>query len=242
MSPAIFSQIGPQEASWITAENLQLAWRLVPLELWNTCYMVLFSTFIAAVIGMPLGVILTITDKGHLKENRFIHQFLGVLVNVGRSFPFAILMVAIIPLTRLIVGTSLGTTASIVPLSIAAIPFVARLTESSFREIEKSLIEAAIVMGSTPWQIISKILFPEALPGLLLGLTTTMINLIGYSTMAGTMGGGGLGKIAIQYGYQRFNFFLIIVTVAVLIVLVQAIQWFGNRLAQKINKQRGRRL
>lgn len=221
-------------------ENFRLALNLVPIELWNTIYMVFVSAFIALLIGFPLGVILTITDKGHLKENYWLHHNLGFLINVGRSFPFIILMVAIIPLTRFLVGTSLGTTATIVPLSIAAIPFVARVVEGAFKEVEKPMIEAALVMGSSPLQIICKVLLPESLPTLILGLTTAIINLIGYSAMAGTMGGGGLGKIAIQYGYQRFNPFLIIVTVLILIVLVQTVQWTGNRISSRLNQKRGK--
>ncbi len=221
-------------------ENIQLAFTLIPLELWNTLYMVFCSTLLAVLFGTPLGIILTISDKGHLKENFFIHTILGWLINTGRSFPFAILMVAIIPFTRLIVGTSLGTTAAIIPLAVAAIPFVARIVEASFKEIDKGIIEAALVMGSSNWQIITKILFPEALPSLLLGLTTTIIHLVGYSAMAGMMGGGGLGKIAIQYGYQRFNVFLIIVTVLLLIGIVQGLQCLGNLAVKKINRKRGK--
>ncbi len=226
----------------MTTDQLNLVWTLVPLELWNTLYMVICSTLIAIVFGLPLGVILTITDRGHLKENLWIHQILGSVVNVGRSFPFAILMVALIPFTRWIVGTSLGTTASIVPLSIAAIPFMARLVEAALKEVDKGIIEAAIVMGSTPWQIITKVLIPESLPALILAVTTTVINLIGYSAMAGTMGGGGLGKIAIQYGYQRFNVLLMVVTVIILIILVQAIQMIGNAWTRHLNLKRGKGL
>jgi D-methionine transport system permease protein len=226
----------------MTAEQLHLIWTLVPFELWNTLYMVACSTLVAVLFGLPLGVILTITDRGHLKENLWLHQLIGSIVNIGRSFPFAILLVALIPLTRWIVGTSLGTTASIVPLSIAAIPFIARLVEASLKEVDKGMIEAAIVMGSTPWQIIRKVLIPESLPSLILAVTTTVINLIGYSAMAGTMGGGGLGKIAIQYGYQRFNIPLMVVTVVILIILVQIIQVLGQTLARKINLKRGKGL
>jgi D-methionine transport system permease protein len=226
----------------MNVDQLNLIWTLVPLELWNTLYMVACSMLIAILIGLPLGVVLTITDRGHLKENRWLHQGLGSIVNIGRSFPFAILMVALIPLTRWIVGTSLGTTASIVPLSIAAIPFMARLVEASLKEVDKGMIEAAIVMGSTPWQIITKVLIPESMPSLILAATTTIINLIGYSAMAGTMGGGGLGKIAIQYGYQRFNILLMVVTVIILIILVQAIQVAGHRWARALNFKQGRGL
>lgn len=226
----------------MTSDQLQLIWSLVPLELWNTLYMVFCSTLIALLVGLPLGVILTITDRGHLKEHRTIHRILGIFVNVGRSFPFAILIVALIPLTRWLAGTSLGTTASIVPLSIAAIPFVARLVEASLKEVDKGMIEAALVMGSTPWQIITKVLLPEALPSLILAVTMTIINLIGYSAMAGTMGGGGLGKIAIQYGYQRFNIPLMIITVVLLIILVQTIQVIGHLGAKYIQTKRGKGL
>ena len=224
----------------MTEENLRLAWTLIPIELWNTLYMVFVSALLAILFGFPLGIILTITGKGHLKENLSLHSILGTLVNIGRSFPFAILMIAIIPFTRFLVGTSLGTTAAIVPLTIAAIPFVARIVEAAFKEVDKAMIESALVMGSTTWQIISKVLLLEALPTLILGMTTMIINLIGYSAMAGTMGGGGLGKIAIQYGYQRFNVFLIVVTVILLIIIVQLVQWIGTRLAHQVNKKRGK--
>ena len=178
----------------MTAENIYLAWRLIPIELWNTFYMVACSTLVALIFGTPLGVVLVVTDQGHLKENLLLHRLLGSLINMGRSFPFTILMIALIPFTRLIIGTSLGTSAAIIPLSMAAIPFIARQVEASLKEVDRGLIEAAIVMGSTTWQTVSKVLFPEALPSLILGVTTTIINLIGYSTMAGTMGGGGLGE------------------------------------------------
>ena len=224
----------------MTPETLKILQTLLPIEFWNTIYMVFCSTLIAVIFGLPLGIILTITDKGHLKEQKFIHQFLGTIVNIGRSFPFAILMIALIPVTRFLVGTSIGTTASIVPLSIAAIPFVARVVENSLKDVDKGMIEAAIVMGSTPWQIITKVLIPESLSSLILGITLTVINLIGYSAMAGTMGGGGLGKIAIQYGYQRFNIPLILITVVILIILVQFVQVLGHSLAKKVNHKRGK--
>lgn len=221
-------------------DNLRLAFQLVPIELWNTLYMVLASSFLALLIGMPLGIVLTITRPGHLKENRIIYHLLSFVVNIGRSLPFAILIVSIIPLTRFLVGTSLGTTAAIVPLTIAAIPFIARQVECSLREVDMAVIEAAIVMGSTTYQIVRKILIPEALSSLVLGTTTMIINLIGYSAMAGAVGGGGLGKIAIQYGYQRFNIFLMVVTIVLLIVVVQVVQWVGNRIAKEIDQKRGR--
>lgn len=219
--------------------NLRLALDLLPLQLWNTIYMVFVSAIFALAIGLPLGVILTITDKGHIKEKPCIHNFLEAVVNVGRSFPFAILMVALIPFTRWIVGTSLGTTASIVPLTIAAAPFIARQIETSLKEVDKHILEAVIVMGSDTWQIITKVLLPEALPSIIAGTITAVIHLIGYSAMAGLVGGGGLGQVAIQYGYHRFNTFIMVVTVLLLILLVQLVQWLGSSIIRSISKKMG---
>ena len=223
----------------MNSENIYLALDLLPLQLWNTVYMVFVSAFFAVLFGLPMGVVLTITDKGHIKEHRKLYKILETVVNIGRSFPFAILMVALIPVTRWIVGTSLGTTASIVPLTVAAAPFVARLVEASLKEVDRHILEAAIVMGSNTWQIITKVLIPEALPSIVLGITLTIVSLIGYSAMAGLVGGGGLGQVAIQYGYNRFNTFIMIATVILLIILVQAVQWLGSYIAQSISKKRG---
>ncbi len=220
-------------------DDLELAFQLIPLQLWNTIYMVAASTIFAILIGLPLGVILTITDKGHIAEHTLLYRILETIVNITRSFPFAILMVALIPVTRAIVGTSLGTTASIVPLTIAAAPFVARLVESSLKEVDRYILEAAIVMGSNTWQIITKVLLPEALPSLVSAITLTVVNLIGYSAMAGLVGGGGLGQVAIQYGYNRFNTFIMFTTVILLIILVQIVQWMGSRISHSISKKRG---
>lgn len=220
--------------------DLDLAFQLLPLQLWNTIYMVLVSTFFAVLIGLPIGIILTITDKGHIKENVPLYKVLETIVNIGRSFPFAILMVALIPFTRWLVGTSLGTTASIVPLTVAAAPFVARLVETSLKEVDKHVLEAAIIMGSSTWQIITKVLLPEAFPSIVSAITLTVVNLIGYSAMAGLVGGGGLGQVAIQYGYNRFNTFIMVVTVVLLILLVQVVQWIGNGVAKSILKKRGK--
>jgi len=220
--------------------NIDLALQLLPLQTWNTIYMVAVSTFFAVLIGLPIGVILTITDKGHIKENASLYKVLETIVNIGRSFPFAILMVALLPLTRWVVGTSLGTTASIVPLTIAAAPFVARLIETSLKEVDHHILEAAIVMGSNTWQIISKVLLQEALPSIVSGVTLTVVNLVGYSAMAGLVGGGGLGQVAIQYGYNRFNTFIMVVTVILLILLVQGVQWMGNVVVKSILRKRGR--
>lgn len=223
----------------MVSDNLKLALDLLPIQLWNTIYMVVVSTVFSVAIGLPLGVILTITSKGHIKENLIVYKILETTVNIGRSFPFAILMVALIPFTRWIVGTSLGTTATIVPLTVAAAPFVARLIESSLKEIDRNILEAAVVMGSTTWQIITKVLLMEALPSIVAAITLTVINLIGYSAMAGLVGGGGLGQVAIQYGYHRFNTFIMLTTVVLLIILVQIVQWLGNGICASMYKKRG---
>ncbi len=224
--------------NWI--ENLDLAWRVIPKEFFNTIYMVVASAFFSFLIGLPLGVILILTERGGLKENLKLNQTLGMLVNIGRSIPFAILIVAIIPLTRWIVGTSIGTTASIVPLTIAAAPFVARVVEGALKEVNPHLIEAAIVMGSTTRQIVNKVYFPEGFPSLIRGGSLTVVNLIGYSAMAGLVGGGGLGKVAIQYGYQRFNGFLMVTTLVLLVILVEIVQKLGNGWAKAVLQKRGR--
>lgn len=220
--------------------NIGLAFELLPIALGNTIYMVFASTLFAVLLGFPLGILLTITSEGHIRENYTVHKTLETLVNIGRSFPFAILMVALIPFTRWLIGTSLGTTASIVPLTIAAAPFVAKVTETSLKEIDFHLLEAALMMGSSTWQIICKVLVPEALASLVSAISLTIVNLIGYSAMAGLIGGGGLGQIAIQYGYQRFNPFIMVVTVALLILLVQGVQALGTNIVQSILKKRGK--
>ncbi|MCQ2372856.1 MAG: ABC transporter permease [Phascolarctobacterium sp.] len=205
---------------------------------WETCYMVFVSTAISTLIGIPLGVILTVTRKNHILPNPTINQVLGVIVNATRSTPFIILMVAIIPLTRLIVGTSIGTTAAIVPLTISAAPFIARIIEGNLLEINPGIIEAAQSMGASPMQIITKVLLPEAMHSIVLGVTLAIVSLIGYSAMAGTLGGGGLGDLAIRYGYQRFQPDVMIATVIVLIIMVQAMQSLGDHVSKKLNKNK----
>lgn len=200
---------------------------------WETLYMVFISGAIAVLFGIPLGVILFITRDKNILANKYSYLSLGFIVNAVRSIPFIILLVAIIPFTRLIVGTSIGTTAAIVPLSIAAIPFVARIIETALSEIPGGLIEAGLAMGATIFQIISKILIPEALPGIISGITLTLIALVGYSAMAGAIGGGGLGDLAIRYGYQRFDIAVMIETIIVLLVMVQGIQYLGDRLMKR---------
>ena len=221
----------------MNANDIRLIVTLIPIETWNTIYMVLTSTLAATIMGLPLGIVLVVTDKGGIKQNAAVNMCVGAIVNVGRSFPFIILMIAIIPFTRLLVGTSLGTNAAIVPLSIAAAPFVARVVETSLKEISHGVIEAAQACGCSTWQIIYKVLLPEAMPSMVLGATLTIINLISYSAMAGAMGGGGLGKVAIQYGYNRYETPLMIATVVVLIILVQIVQLIGNNIARVINKK-----
>ena len=210
---------------------------LLAKSLWETTYMVAVSGIISALVGIPLGIILVTTDKRHILENTPLNQVLGVIVNAARSTPFIILMVAIIPLTRLIVGTSIGTNAAIVPLSIAAIPFVARIVESALKEVDYGVIEAAQAMGASPREIITKVLLPEAMPAIILGLTLTIISLIGYSAMAGAIGGGGLGDLAIRYGYQRFRADIMLITVIILIGQVQIVQSTGDYLARRLNKK-----
>ncbi len=205
---------------------------------WETGYMVVASTLLASLIGIPLGIILTVTRSNHILPNAAINSVLGVIVNATRSTPFIILMVAIIPLTRVLVGSSIGTTAAIVPLTISAAPFIARVIESSLLEINPGVIEAAQSMGASPLQIITKVLLPESLHSIVLGITLAVIALIGYSAMAGVLGGGGLGDLAIRYGYQRFQPDVMIVTVVILILLVQVIQYLGDTLSKKLNKNK----
>lgn len=214
-------------------------WSIWLPNLWtgtlDTLYMVGVSTLFTVVLGLPLGVLLVTSDRNGLAPARLLNLVLGAIINAARSLPFIILLVIVIPLTRLLVGTSIGATAAIVPLSLAAIPFFARVAESALREVDRGLVEAAQAMGCSPWQIILKVLVPEALPSLVLGVALTIISLIGYSAMAGAIGGGGLGDLAIRYGYQRFETAIMIATVVLLIVLVQGIQALGNRLALRLS-------
>ena len=210
---------------------------LITKAMGETVYMVALSMVIASIIGVPLGVLLHTTAKNQILECAVINKILGAVVNAVRSIPFVILMVAIIPLTRLLVGSSIGTTAAMVPLVLASVPFIGRQVETSLREIPEGIVEAAQAMGATPMQIITKVLLPEAMPNIVAQLTTVVISLVGESAMAGAIGGGGLGDLAIRYGYQRFNPEVMLATVIVLIVLVQVIQFLGNMLAKKLNKK-----
>lgn len=202
----------------------------------DTLQMTIISTVMAMLLGIPLGVVLVVTSKGHILENVALNKVLGAIVNATRSVPFIILMVAIIPFTRMVVGTSIGTTAACVPLTIAAIPFLARLVETSIKDINYGVIEAAQSMGASPLQIIWKVL-PEALPTIIDNVTVLIVNLIGYSAMAGAIGGGGLGDIAIRYGYQRFQADIMIATIIILIILVQVVQMIGDAWSKAMNKK-----
>ncbi|MBV17205.1 MAG: DL-methionine transporter permease subunit [Thalassospira sp.] len=204
---------------------------------WETLYMVGVSLFLATALGLPLGVLLATSGRGELLEAPLFQKIIGPIVNATRSVPFIILAVAIIPFTRLIVGTSIGTSAAIVPLTVAAIPFIARIIEGAIREVDSGLIEAAQAMGARPLQVVTKVLLPEALPGIIHGLTLTAVTLIGYSAMVGAVGAGGLGDLGIRYGYQRFRPDVMAVVVVTLIVVVQAVQMFGDRLARKADKR-----
>ncbi len=205
--------------------------------LWETIAMVGVSAGLAALFGVPLGVVLIVTSPGHILPSPRFNRVVGLVVNATRSTPFIILLVAIIPLTRLIVGSSIGTAAAVVPLTLAAIPFVARLAESALREVDPGLIEAAQAMGATPRQIVLKVLVPEALPGIVAGVTITIVSLVGYSAMAGAVGGGGLGDLGIRYGYQRFQPDVMATVVVILILLVQGAQSLGDLLARRLNKR-----
>ncbi|KAB7693822.1 methionine ABC transporter permease MetI [Plesiomonas shigelloides] len=198
----------------------------------ETLTMVLVSGAIGLALGIPLGVVLFISKPGQIKEHALLNKALGTVVNIGRSIPFIILIVSIIPLTRLLVGTSIGTMAAVVPLAIGATPFIARLVEGALMEIPSGLVEAARAMGASPLQIIVKVMLPEALPGIINGITITLVTLVGYSAMAGAVGGGGLGDVGIRYGYQRFDGTVMLVVVAILVLLVQIIQSVGERLVR----------
>ena len=202
----------------------------------ETMYMVFFSTVFSLLLGFPIGILLVITKEGNIMERPKLNQFLEIIINTLRSFPFIILMICLFPLSRIIVGTTIGSTAAIVPLSISAAPFVARMVEGALNEIDKGLIEAASSMGASNRTIIFKVMIPETLPHIIHGITVTVISLIGFSAMAGSIGAGGLGDLAIRFGYQRFKTDIMIYSVVVIIILVQILQSFGNYLAKKFSR------
>ena len=208
---------------------------LISKALGETIYMVAVSMVVATIIGIPLGVLLHTTGKNQILECRLLNRVTAGIVNAVRSIPFIILMVAIIPLTRLLVGSSIGTTAAMVPLIIASVPFIGRQVETSLKEVPEGIVEAALSMGATPLQIIWRVLLPEAMPGIIAGATVTAIALVSYTAMAGVVGAGGLGDLAIRFGYQRFQTDVMAVTVVLLLILVQILQMIGDRLVAKVS-------
>ncbi|TGQ74413.1 MAG: ABC transporter permease [Mesorhizobium sp.] len=214
-----------------------ILFELLLRSIWETVLMTAASGLISLVFGLPLGLALIATERGGIAENLWVNRVLGAVINGFRSVPFIILLVALIPVTRLIVGTSIGTWAAIVPLSITATPYYARIAEVSLREVDHGLIEAARAMGGNRWTIIREVLVPEALPGIVAGFTVTLVTLVGASAMAGAIGAGGLGDLAIRYGYQRFETSVMVAVVVVLIVLVCGIQWVGDRLVARLDRR-----
>ena len=221
-----------------SVQDLLTVLPLLPEALWETFYITVLSTALSLVIGLPLGVLLVAGEKGGvLPLPGWLLQVLNVIINLLRSIPFLILMIMVFPLSRLLIGTAVGTTATIVPLVVAAFPFVARLVESSLREVDGNIIEAAQSMGATPFQIITKVMIPECLPGLISSMTTALTTILGYSAMSGVIGGGGLGKIALSYGYYRYQTNIMIVCVVLLVLMVQAFQSVGTLWATKSDKR-----
>ncbi|MFE7318706.1 methionine ABC transporter permease [Streptomyces sp. NPDC057555] len=206
----------------------------------DTLFMVWWSTFYAVLVGIPVGVLLHLTDRGGMLQNVVVNKVVGAIVNVGRSFPFLILIVVLIPFTRLVVGVSIGPTGAVVPLAIAAIPFFARMVEAALREVDHGLVEAAQAMGGGTWTVIFKVLLPQALPALVAAVTTTVITLIGYSAIAGAVGGGGLGAIAYNYGYLQYETQLMIITVVELIVIVTVVQLLGDLIVRRLARRGAR--
>jgi len=211
---------------------------MILVGLLETLYMTFLSTFMAYVLGLPLGILLVTSEKDGILPLPRLNKVLNLVVNLLRSIPFLILLIAVIPVTRLIVGTTIGSTATVVPLVIAAAPFIARLVESSIKEVDKGVIEAAISMGCSPFQIIYKVMIPEAVPSLIVGAAIATTTILGYSAMAGIVGGGGLGDIAIRFGYYRYQNDIMIITVALLVVVVQVTQEIGMRIARKMDKRK----
>ncbi|MCL6631932.1 MAG: ABC transporter permease [Alicyclobacillus herbarius] len=209
-----------------------IAWPEILQATWQTLYMVGVSTFLAVVLGLPMGVFLVLFSTRTLIPTRWAYQALAVVVNIVRSVPFIILLIAIIPLTEWIVGTSIGVNAAIVPLTVGAAPFYARVAETALREVDSGVIEAAQAMGASVWQIVFRVLLPEARPGLIAGITITAVTLVSYSAMSGVIGGGGLGDLAVRYGYERFETGVMLVTTAILVVIVQFMQMLGDRLVR----------
>lgn len=220
------------------AEALDMLVNDFPLAIWETLYVTVLATLFAIIIGLPLGVLLVVGEKnGVMPMTKWLMSTLNVIINILRSVPFIILMILVMPITRLIVGTAVGTEASIVPLTVAAFPFIARLVEGSLREINPNIIEAAQSMGASPFQIITKVMIPESMPSLLSNATIAFTTIIGYTAMSGVVGGGGLGMIAYNYGYSRYKTLIMIIAVIILVIIVQAIQSLGTRISVKSDKR-----
>ncbi len=231
MFDKLFSAEVLEETLWIVQNE-------IPLAVWETIYVTILATAFAVLLGLPLGVLLVVGEKdGVLPLPKGVMHILNIFINLLRSVPFLILMIMVVPLTRLIVGTAVGTMASIVPLVIAAFPFVARLVETSLREVNPNIIEMAQSMGASPFQTIVKVLIPESIPSLMSNFTVAITTILGYSAMSGIIGGGGLGKIAINYGYYRYKYLVMLIAVVLLILLVQIFQSVGTRLAVKMDKR-----
>ena len=213
-------------------------WAMIGKETINTLYMAGFSTLFGYVLGLPWGIVLAVTDAEGIRPNKVVYRVLDIITNIMRSIPFLILLILIIPLTRLIVGKSYGSTATIVPLVVSAAPFIARMVESSLKEVDHGVIEAAQAMGADTMTIITKVLLVEARISLIVGVTISFATILGYSAMAGTVGGGGLGDVAIQYGYYRYQFDIMIVTVILLVAIVQVFQFAGMRLASRLDRRK----
>ncbi len=229
-------------SDFFSSPEFKEAWEIFktqfPLAVWETVYVTVVSTFFAIVIGLPLGVLLVAGEKGGVRPiPGFVLKLLNALINLLRSVPFLILMILVFPLTRALIGTVVGTTASIVPLVIAAFPFVARLAESSLREVSPNTVEMAKSMGASPFKIITKVMIPESVPSLISNATIAVTTVLGYSAMSGIIGGGGLGKIAINYGYYRYKYIVMIFAVVLLILIVQLFQTVGTKLAKKTDKR-----
>ena len=220
------------------AEALDMLVNDFPLAIWDTLYVTVLATLFAIIIGLPLGVLLVVGEKnGVMPMPKWLMSTLNVIINILRSVPFVILMILVMPITRLIVGTAVGTRASVVPLTVAAFPFIARLVEGSLREINPNIIEAAQSMGASPFQVITKVMIPESMPSLLSNATIAFTTIIGYTAMSGVVGGGGLGMIAYNYGYSRYKTLVMLIAVAILVIIVQVIQSLGTRLAVKSDKR-----
>ena len=222
----------------VVAEALDILQNEMPLALWETLYVTVLSTLFAFVIGLPLGVLLVVGEKeGVWPLPQWLMRILNIVINILRSVPFLILMIMVFPLTRLIVGTAVGTAASVVPLVIAAFPFAARLVESSLRELSPNIIETAQSMGASPWQIIVRVMLPESVPSLISNATIAITTILGYTAMSGIIGGGGLGKIAINYGYYRYKYLVMLFAVVILVLLVQLFQSLGTRAATRYDRR-----